>query len=351
MFNWLTGTPSPAPEMSKESLENVRKSLKNGQQMYLENAVRRKMKNVSTTIEAFNRDDANGLLKLFDAYNEAVGSNAVNIPPEVRNTFLKFHQSVLAQISSDAPNRKDEIVKLLKAMADKDVEAKRVELETTANFTQYSPAAKDSVLSILKKIKDAQVKYKYFEFKYIEMNIFLMLFVQKVYQTMDDFIENVMTFNKIRDRSRNDLLNEMFNTITTMFSNIDSAIEPQHFEKLTQSFDTLKERMDVKDKEFEEKLKKHVVNMTNTNLSEFISGFTDNTKNKLLTALSKNTGRATSSASVSANTDNSKGTMTMPKENNANAYVGGKATKKRTSIKNTMTGGFPVGVPQALYKL
>jgi hypothetical protein len=239
-------------------------------------------------------------MKEVDSINETLrkmGHPSFELSDKVKNALLQFHGAILSGIDTssmdqEAKDRKfvelmnqnkddsqkniEGIFKLLNDYYGKDFE-KTIEGIVNAPGIAESKEMKDNVSLIANSIKSLKVKYKFFEYKYIELNIFLILFVQHVYKTLDDFVKNVLAFNTQRDETREKVVKDTLKIMINILTAADLQIEPKDFEYLTGMMDKLKTHMDKKEQEMNEKVK-GLYEITTDNIAGFLDALSDATK-------------------------------------------------------------------------
>lgn len=290
----------PTVPLTGKNSKAVLESVKVGNQIYLEKDVRDKIQSLTKVFEKYSENDHKGLLKEVDSINNTLkrmGHPSLELSDKVKNALMQFHGAILSGIDTsnmdqeqkdrkfielindpkgDPKKNMDNIFKLLGDYYGKDFEKARDEIVNSPGIAD-SKEMKDNISLIINNVKGLKVKYKFFEYKYIELNIFLILFIQHVYRTLDEFIKNVLAFNSQRDDTREKVLKDTLKVMINILTAADLQIEPQDFEYLTGMMDKIKSDMQDKEREMNNKLK-DLVTITTDNLSGFLDAMTDATK-------------------------------------------------------------------------
>lgn len=268
----------------------VKSALENGDQLFLHKQVVDQMKEVGNIIEVFKNDDGKGLLSIFEKYNDKLG---VQIPDPVKKSLLAFHTAVLDNLEgadrdaafTDIMNKPSAAFAALGKTFAKDVDRKRDDLFRT-EFMKNNTEMQDSIGSILNNVKDLRVKYKYFEYKYIEMNIFLILFVQKMFQAMDDFTQNVIAFNKLRDANRENIMKETLKMMVDIMKSSDIEMNPTDFDHIMNMMEQVRGKVVDSDKKLQQKMTE-MTSIVTANMSDFLNAFVGATKDQLSASLGR----------------------------------------------------------------
>lgn len=293
------GVVPVAQQAAAQNSQAVKDALLKGDQVFLEKDVRQSVQKVSEIFKTFNEDDAPGIIKQLDEFNESMkkaGKEEFSVSDEIKNSFKAFHETILSGIENYATmsddekkkkfketmsqDNKDGVFKILGDKYAKDLEEKKNTILTIQGLTE-NKAMKEGVESIMDNVKALKVKYKFFEYKYIELNIFLILFVQHVYQSMNGFVTNVAAFNKVRDSNREALFKEAMKLMSEMLK--DAGVESKT-ESLLDMMTKIKTHMQKTDEEMNNKME-GIMKLTADNLSGFIDALTQTTKDDLFTQL------------------------------------------------------------------
>lgn len=266
--------PTVTPPKPIVVTKTVEESLKSGNQIFMEKDVREKILEVSKVFEAFNKDDHKLLLEYVDSINMTLqknGSPEFKISDPVRRSLAEFHTAVLnglenaalktdseksAMYSDIMKNGKiDDLFHALSRSYTKEFDEKKDRILTTQGIVN-NDEMKKNISSIMNTVKTLKIKSKYFEYKYIELNIFLILFVQQTYIAMDSFVKNIMDFNSQRDMIRESMIKDTMKVMTNILTSADLQINPQDFNYITDMIAQLRKHMENKNLELQQKLQK-----------------------------------------------------------------------------------------------
>ena len=303
-----SGIPGvPGSRVQTANAKLVKEAVEKGDQILLEKDVRDKISEVSDIFSAFNKDDHKKLLGYVDSINQSLkmsGNPTFELSEPIKKSLVEFHTAILSGIdtatmteegknakyleimSSPVGDKVKNIESIFKILGDnygKDLEEKKKIIMQSQGIVD-SKEMQGNVETIMNSVKGLKVKYKFFEYKYIELNIFLILFVQQVYKSMDSFVNNVVAFNKQRDATREQLIRDTLKIMLGILTAADLQINPNDFEYLTGMMDKLKSHMDDKNKELETKMR-DLVAITTDNLSGFLGALTEPTKIDLMKQL------------------------------------------------------------------
>lgn len=282
----------------------VKAALTDTKQILLGKDVSDKVVEVSKMFEALNSNDAKGLLEYVNKMNEklkASGQSELVITPAIRDSLLKFHEVVLSQIDSELATKNDngyvsftsdQKIERQKAeyaeIAKKDPqegifrvlgEGVGKELADKKKIILESPGIVDNeqmkkgVDDIIKSVTSMRVKNKYFEQKYIELNIFLIIFVQHVYETMHNFVENVIAFNTIRDANREKIVNNIIETMKQLLEDPNPQNTSDNIKNVNLLLDQVKQSVQARDDKMKRRLEE-MVKVSTQDLSGFLNALT-----------------------------------------------------------------------------
>lgn len=284
----MGGTPSkviePVKNLAKSSItsqsktpqvtKTVEESLKSGNQIFLEKDVREKILEVGKVFEAFNKDDHKLLLEYVDSINTTLQKNGnpeFKISDPVRKSLAEFHAAVInglenAALKTDSEKsamyadimktgRIDDLFHALGRSYTKEFDEKKEKIMTTQGIVDNAEM-KNNINTIMNNVKTLKIKSKYFEYKYIELNIFLILFVQQTYMAMDSFVKNIMDFNAQRDLIRESMIKDTMKVMMSIMASADLQINPQDFNYITDMIAQLRKHMENKNVELQQKLQK-----------------------------------------------------------------------------------------------
>lgn len=110
---------------------------------------------------------------------------------------------------------------------------------------------KNNIDNILTNITGLKSKYRFFEYRYIQLNLFLIIFIQHTFVTMDNFINTVVGYTIYQDKQRSENLRALVDLLIKIMNEANLEIDQQ-------SFDAIDGMMSV----VEEEIKKKQVSLT-----------------------------------------------------------------------------------------
>lgn len=219
-------------------------------------------------IRHFNDNDTSSIEGFIDNYNKQVSNKErIDIGPEMKTMMLNFHNQVLEVIdqelgSSSTPEEKREVLKarlkdnnqlndMIKMYYDKklmDFESK-VMADATV---QSNPEVLNTVKTIMGNVKSLKVKYKFFEYKYIQLNVFLIVFIQYVYNTMSKFIVDVIAYNQTRDAIRQEMTKKIFKATQDILGSSELQMKPEDADAINKMIANLQQKVQKDQYEIQE---------------------------------------------------------------------------------------------------
>jgi len=227
-----------------------------------------KIKGLGDVIKHFNENDTTSIEGFIDNYNKQVSDKEkIDLGPEVKSLMLSFHNQVLEVIDSQlgansTPEEKQAVLKaklkdnkqlneMLKMYYDKklmDFETKVFSDETVRD----NPEVMSTVSNIMNNVKSLKVKYKFFEYKYIQMNVFLIVFIQYVYNSMSKFIVDVIAYNQTRDAIRQEMTKKIFEATQKILGASDIQMKPEDADTINRLIFNLQQKVQKDQTEIQE---------------------------------------------------------------------------------------------------
>ncbi len=239
---------STSTPVTNDNIANVN-SDKLSMEIVLDKGVKSQIDKLSEYVSMFNSNDVKPLLQVIDDYKINL-ETSTGKKYELNNvkTFVgKFHQELLDKIAKDFPTmtEQEKQLKLSEKLKDKTLPdyLKNIydnKLGELRGEVMKSPiVAKDAKMTqsidrIFTDITGLKAKYKYFEYKYIQLNLFLIVFIQHTYTTMDNFINTVLAYTVSRDTSRSDALRELINLLLEIMKQAELNIDQKDFDSIEQ---------------------------------------------------------------------------------------------------------------------
>lgn len=260
-----------------------------------------KIKGLGDVIGFFNDNDTSALEGFVDEYNKRVSSkDKIDIGPEIKNLLLSFHNQLLTVIDSQVvgatPAEKQQILKskmkdnkqlnemLSMYYSDKlrSIEARVMSDETVKGNKELG----DTVRTILNNVKSLKVKYKFFEYKYVQLNIFMIVFIQYVYNSMTKFIVDVIAYNQVRDAFRQEMTQKIFDATKDIMTSSDIQIKPQDADAITNLIQGLQAKV-KKDQEEIQEMSARLKNNSMADLLNFVLKSDENLASHIVEGVEK----------------------------------------------------------------
>ncbi len=216
-------------------------------------------------IKALGTNNTELILQAVDIYNEKFdANNARRIRMEPYATNIKnFHTRLVNSIdgsrSLDGLNSEERISALgnmselkdatrtfntMKRYISKEVNVLKDSV-VTDGVVAGNREIKTTIEKIFERFSDLKTRNMFFEYKYIQMYLFMSVFVQHVYNTMDKFIVDVISINELKDRYRQEAYKQIFDKLLQMFEIHGDSLNLT-VENTDEFFNTLAKGMDKK---------------------------------------------------------------------------------------------------------
>jgi hypothetical protein len=231
-------------------------------EIVLDKGVKQQIDKLSEYVSLFNSNDVKPLLQVVKDYK-------INLETSTGKTFdlnnidtfvSKFHKELLDKISKDYPNLNESekeakvseklkdkgLSEYLRTIYDGKLGDLREQILKNPLVTKDKQMA-SSIQNIFTDITGLKSKYKYFEYRYIQLNLFLIVFIQHTYSTMENFINSVLSYTVTRDEMRQDSLRELINLLLRIMREAELNIDQKDFETIDQLMSVIEKQ--IKDKQ------------------------------------------------------------------------------------------------------
>ena len=217
-----------------------------------------KMKGLGEVITYFNDNDTSSIETFIDTYNQKVTSaEKIELGPEVKGMMMSFHNQLLevidTQLVGASPSEKQQVLKsklkdnkqlnemlrLYYNQKMQDVEERVLGDEVVKGNKDIS----DTVKTIMNNVKSLKVKYKFFEYKYIQLNVFMIVFIQYVYNSMSKFIVDVIAYNQTRDAIRQEMTQKIFQATQEIMGASDIQLKPEDADAINKMIGNLQDKV------------------------------------------------------------------------------------------------------------
>ena len=241
-----------------------------------------KIKGLGDVIGFFNDNDTTSIENFIDTYNKQVGAkDQIDIGPEIKGLMLGFHNQLLevidGQLIGATSSEKQQVLKsklkdnkALQEMLRLYYNQKMQDVETRVlndEVVKSNPEITETVRIIMNNVKSLKVKYKFFEYKYIQLNVFMIVFIQYVYNSMGKFIVDVIAYNQARDAIRQEMTQKIFRATQEIMGSSDMQLKPQDAEAINRMIVNLQDKVSRDQKEIQEMSGK----LKNNSLSDLLN--------------------------------------------------------------------------------
>ena len=180
----------------------------------LDKALVDNINNLNEILDQFNKNDTQGIVDKIKGMDNFKGK----LPDSILGKVGDVHKTLLDSLDSNLSyNDKKKQIETDKALAtyiqkfvDKDLDTKMKDYLQNP-FIQGDPIVARSMTDVTNSIKTIR-KYKYFEYKYVQMNMFLILFTDHVHNTIKKFIDETAAFYAAREKYHLVLIHNVIKT-------------------------------------------------------------------------------------------------------------------------------------------
>jgi hypothetical protein len=253
------GKPLTPEEINKNKDFNV--------QQVLSKDIIQKITTFNQIIQSYNKNDSTDLVTMVKDYQAKLPQDKkINILP-LEKKITEFHNYILGNIDKLNPSlsieqrnakRKEtlkdskQLLATLNSGVKQEIEAHKEKiLENT--FLKNDADVKKGLDAIFGNISNIRAKYKYFEHEYINMNLFLIVFLQHTHNTMNDFINEVMKIVAERDIYRQKAMGELIALLVKILTASELDIKPEDFTMINKLMTDMEKQTEEERKSFQAK--------------------------------------------------------------------------------------------------
>lgn len=300
-----SATARPSQEISAEMKMQMLQGNK-----FIVDSMRPDMNKITDMFKNFNYHDPDQISAYINTINQSLpqGQSKIELSPDIMKAMSSVHDALTKQLSVDPNNnltteqRRNATRKAMSEMKVEDMFAKitqhfgeDVDKGKKEVFDRLKLAPNDTGISqpldaMFKTIKDLKVRYKFFEYKYVELNIFMILFVQYSYEAIQNFSTNVLAFNAVREENRKQIMQEIFSEMNKVMTGSDIQVREADYTALRGMMTRLQTQMTQKNNEMVQNMEK-VMQVSTENMAGFVGALTEATKKGLLSELNKPPGQ------------------------------------------------------------
>lgn len=268
---------------------DITEAARKGNQLVIDEQTSKDLGKIISVIGSFKTDDYQELSRSIEGINENLKENKIVINPKILEALKEHHRAILYHGFNDAnkierDKKADAILgngvdykKHLTNLADIDTDARikststyyNREFDESIEKIQKNPdiasneAIQNSVMTVADTIKSMKARYKFFEYKYIQLNIFVIVLLQEVFSTMEAFHSNVLRYNKERDDLRIKATTQCFDIITNMLLSADISLTNDDDMKFTKALHNLEDSVKQQQGKLNEEISKLKETSTN----------------------------------------------------------------------------------------
>lgn len=227
--------------IAKDKNENIDKIT-----LEIDEEVKDQIDKISEYVKIFNTNDAHALLEIVKDYklNLETLTNRQYDLGNIDKFVTSFHQELLNKISSDNPRYSNsekrnmlkqqlkentKLPEYLKNMYDESLEKKKTEIMSFPLIAKDNETKKN-VDALFTNITSLKSKYKYFEYRYIQLNLFLIIYTQHTFTTMDNFVNNILFYIKQKNDAQRDAIKKLIALLLQIMNQAELTIDQKNFE-------------------------------------------------------------------------------------------------------------------------
>jgi hypothetical protein len=186
----------------KEKAEAVIKNIEDRRVM-VDEVLTTNITELSKILQQFNTNDTENLVNRLKENSEL----SSKLPKDAMDRIGTIHKSLLDSIDAGVSDEEKKkmlqtdggLSKHIQMFMDKEMDAKMKDYLSNP-FIANDPTIQKNMVDITGSIKSIRSKYKFFEYKYIQMNLFLITFIKHVSDNMNKFINETIAFTEAREK-------------------------------------------------------------------------------------------------------------------------------------------------------
>lgn len=305
----MVATRSAIPGAKQQNVSSeIRAAIMKKGDAFIVDDISDHIQKVSESFKTFNMSSPDDITQYVNKINNYLSTQGQGTPitlsPDIKQALTDVHAALVKKLdvdlsSLDSKDRNAKIKEKLRAMPvdemfanikehfGADIDAKKDKIYRDLNLAETP--LKTNIDSIFDTVKSMKVKYKFFEYKYIELNLFTILFTQQVYETLQKFITSATMFNRVRDQTREQLIQDAFKAMNELLGQAGVDIKGSDYDGLKNTMTALQQNLAKKDKELKDNLDR-VIQITSTDMKEFVNLLSSATQASLKEAVNGKTG-------------------------------------------------------------
>jgi hypothetical protein len=231
-----TVTKPLTAEQEKSLLEN---------KFVIEKNVKDNLDMMRKYLDAYQKSDINQLLAVMEQYKQTLAASNpafqnFDIGP-VKSFVENFQKDMTSQINKEFPGRQYSNVlndpNVAIASLKKIYETDSKQDEKKQNLLQ-SPLIKNDdgikrkVEGIFNSISNMKARLRFFEHRYIQLNVFLVVFFQHTVTSVQQFIDTSLSMINAREQTKNKAVTELVEKLLSIIENSDLNVDPKEMRNL-----------------------------------------------------------------------------------------------------------------------
>lgn len=188
-------------------------------------------------MNTYQTNDPKKLADVMEKYQQILqaqtGVGPIDLRP-VQKFMNEFEQDLREQIARDSPGVEygavladpDNATDRLKKIQNAKMASTRTGL-LSSPLVQGNPDVRDKVTTIVSSMSTIKSKLRFFEHRYVQLNVFLIVFVQHAVTTIQRFIETSMRYTLARDKARNAAVMDLVTKMLDIIGQADFTVDPK----------------------------------------------------------------------------------------------------------------------------
>lgn len=280
----------------------------------VDGAVKEKITKLDGLINTFNNNNVKEMIVNMssqDLYRDI-------LTPELVGKVTDMHNKILAQIGDEKEIASNAALRnVMYKVVDEDTDKKLAAFLQDPSIGK-NPLIKDEMKSLTSSIKNIGTRYKYFEYKYIQLNLFVIGFIQHVYETMSSFIETNMEYFEARENYRTELTLDFIAALKKLLEANDLNITDKEIDDLNKLMTAMKDDVNEKRKETKEKMQM-IADANIKSINDYVEKYKENVykeETSKAEATPSTNANVRKNASVNARTNTMNSQKTLPNAQN-----------------------------------
>lgn len=218
-----------------------------------------KLQELTQTISTYKKDNTKLLVDDILKYDKNTSADKqIKLPDNIIKKIMIYHNQILKDLNNDK-RPKDAI----KEYHDNYMSEFEQKISQNDDYKD-NPEVKKGLTDVIKNIKSIKTNSSFFEYKYVQMNIFMVYFVQKVYNLLEKYTDDVTKYmilqNAYRQKLMIDFMQQIIKVLQTDKNVSFNEDEQKQFTNMIDRISAGFENTEKKVKADLEKMKTGVVN-------------------------------------------------------------------------------------------